>query len=518
METKDDSLLMQRGLRYLIQKFHAYRTPFLTAMICGLLAYGFTITNKLVNHDEVYTLFGKGGTLDLGRWGLKFIQAIFPNFSMPWIYGIITIFFIALSACVICRIFSLKSSLLQILVAGSIAVFPSLTATLAYMFTVSAYSVAFFAAVLAVYWMKNPTKKSVILAFLAMVGSLSLYQAYVALTASLLILLLVQQLLTGEKVSQVLRRGLGYVLFLAVSMGVYYLITQALLLLRGAGFSGYASNNLNLSLADIPGKIALAYTSFFQFFTQNLHGLIPTAFSQCLHFVMLAAALLSLVLWAIQQKKLDWGRILLLGLLLGLLPLSINCMYLFTTEDAVHTLVLYGFVAFYVLLALLVQVCLPLPFQKFKHRLRRVALELATLAMALSVAGNIYLANIVSLNLHLRYENAYAFYTALVADIQQMPQFDENTKLAVIGDYPNPMFYYVQFRSLENITGVTGFLPSDYSKERFLDFYLGFPIPFASDDEIDAIAQTEQFAQMPCYPYYGSMAFFGDTLVVKLSE
>mgnify|MGYP003295413253 CR=1 FL=1 len=35
----------------------------------------------------------------MGRWGLDILEYIFPNYSMPWIYGIITITLMAVSIC-----------------------------------------------------------------------------------------------------------------------------------------------------------------------------------------------------------------------------------------------------------------------------------------------------------------------------------------------------------------------------------------------------------------------------------
>jgi hypothetical protein len=53
--------------------------------------------------------------------------------------------------------------------------------------------------------------------------------------------------------------------------------------------------------------------------------------------------------------------------------------------------------------------------------------------------------------------------------------------------------------------------------DRFLEYYIGFPIPFASDETTSQIEHSAEFEQMPIYPYYGSIRMFGDTLVVKLS-
>lgn len=186
-------------------------------------------------------------------------------------------------------------------------------------------------------------------------------------------------------------------------------------------------------------------------------------------------------------------------------------MYLFTAEDAVHTLVLYGFVSVYVLVVLLADLSQPSLW------VRRLSLEAVSLAMAVILISNIYLANEASLNLYLRYENAYAFYTALAADIKMMPEFDESTKLAILSDYSDPEFYYEHLLTPYSLTGDAGFFPDNYSKDSFMEYYLGFPMEFVSYEEENALKNTPEYAEMPCYPYYGSMRFLGDVLVVKLS-
>ena len=137
--------------------------------------------------------------------------------------------------------------------------------------------------------------------------------------------------------------------------------------------------------------------------------------------------------------------------------------------------------------------------------------------LALVIVINTYVANQAYLHLHLRYENAYAFYSSLAADIKMQPEFDEDTRLAVVGNYQQPEFYSEQFEHIHKITGVYGFVPDNYSNESFLTYYVGFPVPFAAPEEVEAIRESEEYADMPVYPYYGSMRFFGDVLVVKLS-
>lgn len=495
----------------------ANRLPFLAALVWGGLAYGFAFTNKLVNHDEVSQLFGKGATVSSGRWGLGALDAIFPNYSMPWIYGILTIVFIAVGICFILRMFHIENKVLQVLLSGCIMVFPSVIGLFGYMFTSSSYGLSYLLCVLAVWLLTRKKWLAIPVAIGCMVASLSIYQSYVSIAASLLVLLLIRELLTGAEPAVVLKKGIGYVLFLLVSLAIYYGATQIILKWKGISFNDYASGSITLSLSDILNGIRLAYLNFCRFFYRV--QLMPTSTSRYLHFYLFCGILVVLFLLAASQKQQRLARYALLVMLVALLPLAINCMYLITAESSIHTLVLYSFTSMYVLAAMVLELALPsISPKKLPELLRRLALEGMPVLLAAIVVINVYVANESYLNIYLRYENAYAFYTTLTANIQQMPEFTEGTKLAVIGSWESPDYYTERFAFTDGLMGVKGFLPSDYSYSYFLEYYLGFPVECVTTEEADAIRQTEAFQNMPSYPYYGSMALIDDVIVVKLSE
>ena len=103
---RTSKLLYEQLVENCIHFWGRYRIPLISTIVLGLLAHGFAFTNKYINHDEIYNLFGKGATIDSGRWGLGIMDSIFPNYSMPWIYGILTVVLIAVSACVMIHVFS----------------------------------------------------------------------------------------------------------------------------------------------------------------------------------------------------------------------------------------------------------------------------------------------------------------------------------------------------------------------------------------------------------------------------
>jgi len=151
-------------------------------------------------------------------------------------------------------------------------------------------------------------------------------------------------------------------------------------------------------------------------------------------------------------------------------------------------------------------------------QLRHIALNCLLLGLSVIIICNTYFANEAYLRLHLQYENTYAFYTSLISDIRMNPEFDENTKLAVIGDWKYPDHFYRKFDYTYHLFGHQAATPREYSMDRFLVYYIGFEIPFASAETAAEIQNSAEFLQMPVYPYYGSIQMFGDTLVVKLSD
>lgn len=501
-------LLLETLARRLLQWVRQDRIPLLSALIAGALAYPFAFTNKLVNHDEVSQLFAKGATVTSGRWGLGALDLIFPNISMPWIYGVITLVLMAAAICLILRLIPLKSPLLQGLLAGCIMVFPSLIGLFGYMFTSSSYALAFFLAVLAVFLLRRPGRLCKCFALGMLVASLSIYQSYISVAASLLVLVLIRQLLDGEPVDTCVKRGIGYVVFLIAGLGIYYVATQVVFRIKDVSFNAYASDSIRFSIGSVAQGISLAYQNFGKTFSQLQHRLIPTSFSRTLHYVLLAVMAVLLVLSLLHK---EWKRILLVVVLIALLPLAINCMYVITSADSIHTLVLYSFVGVYILAALLAdQVLGSLP--------GRLCGDLVSLALAGILTVNVYVANASYLNLHLRYENAYTFYTTLLADLKQMPEFTEGSRLAILGTWQEPVFYETELDFTHQLTGVTGFSPNLYSQPYFLEYYLGVSIPFASEEECAEIQKTQTFQDMPCYPYSGSTQAFGDLIVVKLSS
>ena len=478
------------------------RLPFLSAVIAGLAAHGYAFGNKLLNHDEIESLFGKGATVTSGRWGLELVKILFPDWSMPWIYGLLSLALIAFAACLMLKTLDIRTSGLRIVLPALIVSFPSLTGNFCFMFTSSAYAWSFFLAVLAVYLFRDGEVRRGLISVPLLVLALGIYQAYISVAACLFLLLMLCQTLDGEKtVPEIIRFGVKALAMLLLAVALYYGATQLVFHITGAEFNDYVTENVN-SAVSLPRRVRMAYDAFLYVFTFRNFYLITSEFSRCLHIALGGLTLVACAFIALRSRRPLYA--MLAAFLLALLPLGICCMFLIMSQESIHTLVMYSFVSVYLLMGLAAE------------RVKRIpAASFLTLPLAVIVLANVYFANMCYLKLDLQYENARAFYTVLAARVESTPGFDGDCKLCLIGKQDNLLHTFPELDT-ELFMGVNRDLVNIYSRENLIRCYLGLDLPFTDAETAETLENDPRIAAMAEYPYDGSIRRIDDILVVKL--
>ncbi len=490
--------------RSLPEKLREDRLPFLCAAASGLLAHGFAFTNKLLISDEISTLFGKGLTISSGRWGLALSSLLFPDVSTPWIFGVLSILMLSAAACLMLRIFRIESPLLGCALAAGLTVFPAETATFAYMFTSPSYALAFLLAVAAVWAAEKERPAGYLAGLLLLLLSVSIYQAYIAVASSFFVLRMIQKLLKDEgSAKEVFLFGLKRLGLLALCLALYALSVPIMLHLCGGSLEDYGVEHERSILF----RTAVAYSAFLHTLTRGYFHYVRGVFSQLLHALCLGLTAFVCLRWLLRCR--DLGKALLLALCLLLFPLSAYCIYLIAETGIIHALVLYSFYSVYVLAALAAD--------QLRGDRAPALCRLTALCLALVALGNCFFANAFYLKLHLRYQNAYALYTGLAAQIRQTPGFDENTRVAILGSAENGVYRIEEMEDLDLI-GKAEDLTNVYTREDLVRRYVGFDVPFADRAERSALRQDPRVREMPLYPYYGSVRMIDDYLVIRLGE
>lgn len=490
--------------RALPERLRADRLPFLSAVIAGLFAHGFVFANKLVNSDELSTLFGKGMTVASGRWGLELSSFLFPDVSTPWIFGLLSILMLSAAACIMLRIFRIETPLFRVVLAAAVTVFPAQTATFTYMFTAPSFALAFLLAVASVWSSEREDWKGWAGSLLLLLLSVSIYQAYIAVASSFFVLRMLQKLLRDEGSGrEVLLFGLKRLGLLALTLALYYGSVYIALYFYGGRLENYGIERERSILF----RTAVAYSAFLHTFTRGYFCYVRGVFSQILHALCLGLAAFVCLRWLLRCR--DTGRRLLFLLCLLLFPLSMYCIYLIAETGIIHSMVLFSFLSVYVFAAVAAE--------ELRGSGAEAARQVLALALALVCLGNIFFANAFYLKLYLRYENAYALYTGLAAQIRQTPGYDGKVKVAVLGKVGEGV-YRLEELDEWNLIEQAEDLANVYTREDLLRRYVGFDVPFADEEEKAALLQDPRVQDMPVYPRYGSVALIDDYLVVRLGE
>lgn len=147
-----------------------------------------------------------------------------------------------------------------------------------------------------------------------------------------------------------------------------------------------------------------------------------------------------------------------------------------------------------------------------------MSLLLIAAAVMLVIVCNIYFSNAMYLFLHLQFEELKSYYTTMITMVMQTEGFEEGVELAIAGEEPA-----LRYRMEENFD-FSGFQDPDIDiknkihAQGIINSFVGSDIPFASEETIAGIEQTEEFKSMAIYPYNGSVKKIGSCIVVRLGE
>lgn len=498
--------------------YNNYKFMFIFTLIVGILTHIFMLSNKLPNHDDIQSLLSKGVTYELGRWGLELIKYIFPNYSMPWLNGIIMLILIALSACFVSKILKIDSKLKQCLIGSIMITYTSITCTLAYMFTANAYGISILLAILCVYFaQKDKNKINIAISIICLVLSIGIYQAYISITITLFMIILIKDCINKDKkIKDILKQALKFILIMIISLIIYLVITKVCNLITNTNLSNYqgVSSIGNISIISILKGIINSYLAIPRMIFRDFYGISAGIILKIGYAIVVIISGIYAILHFKEILKIDIKKFIIYTLLILMLPIGMNIMYILNSNIEIHSLMQYGNF-------LLLLIPFVLEYNLKKGKLLTYTKNIIVITLILMIFKYITYANECYLKLKLSYENTYSFYTSLVTRIENIQGFDENTKVALIGNYKGEMLNdnSKYFEELDDFTGIFSNteLINAYSKENFIKYYIGVDLNYATEEEIEKISSLEEFINMDIYPYDNSIKKIDNIIVVKFS-
>lgn len=499
----------------------AQRSAFFSCIIAGLLVHLYAFTNLVPNSDGLSRVYDLQQMTVSGRWFLHYASALNNFTQMPMVIGLLSLLFLGLAAALTVDLLSVHSAVLAGLAGAVMAAFPCLGYTFLYLFTASAYCLAIFLAVLAV-WLARRGTLGWLAGTAALALSMGIYQAYASVAIAFALLAVLAETLNPQAAfGEVLRLGLRLAAMLAAGAALYYGILQIFLNIKGLellSYLGMDSASTGYPLEKLPRLMFDAYKQVIAFF------FLPRAANSFTTPVLTAADLLALALGAVcfllrlragELWREVWRPVGALAMA-ALLPLGMNFGQIISPYAAPTPLMKYAFVSVYLAVLML--------FQRADEVSAR---ERGLLAPAAAVWAAVFLLFCLNTNNLLYTVSAQAhratesYLTRLYARVEGCPGYEPGMEVAIIGAIPAE-----QLKSqIESYTQADHYsvplhtaAPGNKHIYYYLRDWLNIPIEELDEETMLAVSQSQAFQDMPLYPAPGSVQLLDGRVVVKLRE
>lgn len=244
-------------------------TAFVAALVCGFVTHLFGLVNVLHNYDDIWIQpMGYGVGVTSGRWLLSlmgdFVNWLGGGFILTVVNGALFLLLIAITAAFVVNLFQIKNRTSASWMGMLFVVFPSVTSTMFFRYTTVYYGIALLGAVLAV-WVLRRYPYGWVLSAMLIAASMGIYQAYVPITISLFVIVLLQEVLKEEcSLKTLVCRGMVDCGVLMLGLLLYFLCSKITLACYGEMLSDYQGVDSmgRIELYRLPQLVWQAFSSF----------------------------------------------------------------------------------------------------------------------------------------------------------------------------------------------------------------------------------------------------------------
>lgn len=494
---------------------NTHKTAFFACVIAGFLVHLFAFTNIIPNSDGLSRVFDEQQMTVSGRWFLHYASMFHGYVQAPMLIGSLSVLFLAVAAVLTVDVLQIRSRLASGLCGIFMVVFPSVAYTNMFVFTASAYGFGILLAVLSV-WLCRRWPKVFPLAAIPLACAVGTYQAYFAVAASLALCCVICDLLQQDMpLRKVVVQMVKLLTVLLVGAVLYYLILRLFLWAKDLELLSYRGMNVfgkELSFAGILNGLRDTYEQFCRYFWvpgTASYVTVPLILVQDLLFLAGGAALVvRLIRGGLYRQP---GRIALLLLAGAMMPLIFNFSEMLADSSPVMR---YSLVFAYILpLVLLDHV------NENESRWLRGTACVAGAGIILLCAQIANTAYTTSATAH---RATQAFATNLVSRVESLPGYRSDMDVIVIGSFPDDVYYNgvegLALAEHKSSCLSSSVMPLNKHIYYYLNDWLNVPWEEPGEDEMTAVAESEEFQSMPLYPSDGSVAIMDGQVIVRLAQ
>ncbi|WP_027701159.1 glucosyltransferase domain-containing protein [Metaclostridioides mangenotii] len=517
---------------------------FFSSIFFGLLSYLYFFVNNLYNHDSITnTPKGYGAGASSGRWFLSvmgdFVEDNWGNYNIPLFNGILAIFILAITCCIIIKIFDIKNKWLCVLVGGITVVFPPIASAMIYSFTVAYYTAALFLTFLGIYLIKEFKLLGFIMGVLLFSFSIGIYQAYYPLCGAIFLLILIKMCMdSGTTFKQIILTGIKFLISLAIGYLLYNVFLQFYLNANDMQLSNYQGIDQmgQIDIKSLPMQIKEIYKSIGGITFRDYMSISATKVIQNSFIGMYIINCIAIVLHIKNQSanKESVLKLILLAIFILILPIAVNFVIIMVPNGEIYTLMQMGFVSLFYLTILLVSSLLNNEgsYEKVatvnkssranklkssnKYKLNKVVLFFTLFIVFVSVFNYTWQNNGNYRSLYFENKQLENYYQTLMTRIKSIEDYTQDKELYFVGEditdktFDNERWRYTPFKYGGNSSPL-----NTYSRKDSIENFLGYRyIQLESDDEVYK-SNKEEIEQMDLYPNFGGIKIIENKIFVR---
>ncbi len=507
-----------------------WKTAFVSAFVIGLLIHLPVMISDIPNHDGLSSMYFDQNMITSGRWFLTVACGFSSYFTIPWMIGLLALFFLALTAVVLTELLELEDKTVIVLVSGLLVAFPAVASTFAYVFTMDGYMMALFLSVLSVLLVKKYKYGFVAGAF-CLAFSMGIYQAYVPFAILLCVYSIVVLLMEQKDWKIKVAESLRYLYMGAMGVVLYYVILQVLLKIQGKELASYQgisgiSGGGAASQAGLFSQLVDMYRDFVVF-TVKGNVLFNNFFSGV--GLLVPVFLTAVILVKLFFRRKWWKNpftFVIIGLLAVGVPLANNAIMLISPNLTYHLLMRYQWVVYPILMLAFVSKYGKIVFCEKKEGSNtsfgkwEAYMEWAAALAAFVLVFNYGITdNIAYSNLEKRYEKTYAYCVRLLDRIEQTPGYYQGIPIAIVGvvgydEFPITDITEKVTGGMIGLSGDTLLYTAD-NYETFMKNYLGATLNFLDVDTVKEIYFSDEYIAMDTFPGESSVKVIDGVMCVK---
>lgn len=488
-----------------------WKVCFISALIVGIIAHLYKITNWLPNWDSLVFRYDPQNMLAMGRWFLCVVCMPSSFYDLPVVAGLLAILFHGLGAVCICSIFRVKKNITAVLIGAFIASFPTVTSVMMYNYVADGYALAFLFSCMATVMLCRE-KPCHIGAVILIALSVGIYQAYITVTIMLLLVYLIFIVLyENADFKKLIHTGVRFLLTGLLGMVLYYVIFNALLKITGTAVLEYQGMGSAMSFSgmNIMESLYNIKHSFLNYFFDFSKGI--STFS----VINVIICIITLILYIadIVKNKLSPIKFISLVLLTILLPIGANVLCFINSSIDYHNLMKMGYIAFYLFFIL----------QYEKDGFKEIKMWTIFIVTVVLVFNYVVIANVSYHKLNMSYENSYGTLIRIADRIEQTEGADECDSILVLGQLPSSEAYSVILppdmtgttdgyilRADDEIVGQSVLCSAlnDYCKKEYKYIY---------GDEKEDIIKKANTEEMGIWPDKNAISVLENVIIIKLS-